>query len=184
MRSRIAGGRKQLLARALGLKSGTALHVVDATGGMGRDAFTLAALGARVTLIERQAPVCALLRDACRRALEASQAQIRAAAERIDIVETDARVWLSSAARYDAVYLDPMYPEDGKSALPQKEMQLLRELSGGDADADELLQAALRGCGKRVVVKRPLHAAPLAHTPPHAVMRGTQARFDIYLGNG
>ncbi len=79
------------------------------------------------------------------------------------------------------IYLDPMYPDDGKRALPSKEMQILRDLTGGDADADALLDAARQSPVSRVVVKRPAKAPWLAGSKPTLSMEGTQARFDIYL---
>ena len=44
-RLRFGGGRGQDLARAAGLKPGVNPHIVDATAGLGRDAFLLASLG-------------------------------------------------------------------------------------------------------------------------------------------
>lgn len=176
---RIAGGRKQLLAKAIGLHKKSALKVFDGTAGLGRDGFTLAALGATLTLVERNPVLAALLRDAHRRAL--LQSGLRDAAERMHIVEHDSAEGLASAQGFDAIYLDPMYPDDGKRALPGKEMQILRDLTGGDADADALLDAARRSGVARVVVKRPSKAPWLAAAKPTLSMEGTQARFDIYL---
>jgi 16S rRNA (guanine1516-N2)-methyltransferase len=179
IRRRIAAGRRQLLARAVGLHKAPQLRVLDATAGLGRDGYTLAALGAQVTLLERNAMVGALLADARRRALnDAAAAQ---AAARTEVVVADARTLLERAAPYDAIYLDPMYPDLGKTALAKKEMQLLRELTGGDADADDLLAPALANAKRRVVVKRPVKAPPLSGQKPQLCLRGTQARFDIYL---
>ncbi|MGQ0586178.1 MAG: class I SAM-dependent methyltransferase [Gammaproteobacteria bacterium] len=177
VRRRVQGGRRQLLARAIGLHKDRDLTVLDATAGLGRDAFTLAALGARVTLAERNATIAALLADARGRAL-ADPATAEAAA-RTGIVCADARKLMGPTAEFDVVYLDPMYPERGKAALARKEMQLLRELTGGDADADALLAAA-NAC-RRIVVKRPRAAPPLAGRAPSLALSGTQARFDIYL---
>jgi len=174
---RIAGGKRQLLARAVGLHKHAGLRILDATAGLGRDGFVLAALGATVTLCERHPTVAALLADARRRAL-ASPATADAAG-RVDIVAADARDLLDRG--WDVVYLDPMYPDRGKAALAKKELQLLRELTGGDADADALLAPALLNVRHRVVVKRPLKAPPLAGRAPSASLAGTQARFDIYL---
>lgn len=182
LRRRIQGGRRQLLARALGLHRRPALRVADATAGLGRDGFTLAALGAGVTLIERHPSIVALLRDAQRRALQCADAELRAAAARVEIVEADAARWLPQRpGRFDAVHLDPMYPQDGKTALPQKAMQMLRELTGGDADAGRLLDSALSAGARRIAVKRPLRAPPLSARPVDLTMAGTQARYDIYL---
>ena len=179
---RIQAGRRQLLARAVGLHKDPALHVLDATAGLGRDAFTLAALGAQVTLAERNETVAALLADARERAL--ADPATAAAAARTGIVCADGRKLMGPPARFDVVYLDPMYPERGKAALAKKELQLLRELTGGDPDADELLACALSigmNGRRRVVVKRPLSAPALAGREPSFALRGTQARFDIYL---
>jgi 16S rRNA (guanine1516-N2)-methyltransferase len=179
MHSRLAGGKKQLLARAVGLPKNPGLSLLDGTAGLGRDGYLLAFLGARVTMAERNPTVAALLRDAHRRALLDPAAA--AAAARIEIVEADGRSLCTPALppRFDVVYLDPMYPDRGKTALAGRELQILRELTGGDPDAGELLAAA--NAGKRVVVKRPVKAPPLAGRAPSLALTGTQARFDIYL---
>lgn len=181
-RSRIRSGRRQLLARAAGLHRRADASVLDATGGLGRDAFTLAALGANVLLAERQPLVVELLRDAQRRAFESPDTALRVAAERLRIVGTDALEVTRGQGPFDTVYLDPMYPDDGKTALPQKEMQLLRDLSGDDLDADVLL---IHACmlAPRVAVKRPLKAQWLGDRAPQTVLKGTQARFDLYLAS-
>src|SRR3546814_8546154 len=54
MSRRVAAGKQQLLARAIGLHKYKDLSVLDATAGLGRDGFVLAALGAQVTMVERQ----------------------------------------------------------------------------------------------------------------------------------
>lgn len=180
MRSRIRAGRRQLLSRAVGLPRRPGLRLLDATGGLGRDAFTLAALGAQVTLVERQPLVVALLRDAQRRARAAPEAYLREAADRVSVVGSDALDLGADQGPFDSVFLDPMYPDDGKSALPQKEMQLLRDLAGDDPDAAELLAHA-RALAPRVAVKRPSRSVWLGGEKPDAVIEGTQARFDVYL---
>ena len=179
-RSRIRAGRRQLIARAAGLHRLPDARILDATGGLGRDAFTLAALGAHVTLVERQPLVVELLRDAQRRARLVPDALMVEAADRMRIIGSDALDVGLGQGPFDAAYLDPMYPEDGKSALPQKEMQMLRDLAGDDLDAERLLAHALT-LAPRVAVKRPSKAPPLGGARPNAVLEGTQARFDLYL---
>jgi 16S rRNA (guanine1516-N2)-methyltransferase len=63
-RRKFGGGRGQPLAKAIGLKSGANPTVIDATAGYGRDAFVIANLGCKVTLIERQTILWGLLHDA------------------------------------------------------------------------------------------------------------------------
>lgn len=179
MRRRIAGGRRQLLARAVGLNKAADLSILDATAGLGRDAFTLAALGAHVVLVERQPLLLALLRDAHAHAL--ADPAWHAVAARMTIVEADAATILAGDGRWDVVHLDPMYPHRGKDALPQKEMQLLRELCGADDDAGQLLAPALAACRRRVVVKRPARAPFLDDREPAFQLTGTQARYDVYI---
>ena len=67
-RFRSAGGRGQPLAKAAGLKGGKNPFIVDATAGLGRDAFLLASLGATITLIERNDKMHDLLADGLLRA--------------------------------------------------------------------------------------------------------------------
>ena len=56
------GGRKQAIAKAIGLKKGHPVPtVLDHTAGFGRDAFVLASLGCRVQMVERH-PVVASCR--------------------------------------------------------------------------------------------------------------------------
>lgn len=182
-RKRHSGHAREPLARAVGIKSRLlAPSVVDATGGLGRDAFVLACLGCHLTVLERAPLMAALLRDGLARAeADAATAQI---ASRMQLVEGDAAAYLTALVEGenpDVVYLDPMYPERGKSALVKKEMRYLRSLVGDDLDAPALLTAALHAARRRVVVKRPRLAQPLAGPPPSSTLMGNTTRFDIYL---
>jgi len=88
---------------------------------------------------------------------------------------------LPGAERPEVVYLDPMYPHTGKSALQKKEMRLFRRLVGDDEDVPRLLQAALGCATKRVVVKRPRTAPPVLELKPSLAIEGKTTRFDVYL---
>lgn len=185
LRRRILAGRKQLLPRALGLHKKPDLLIADATAGLGRDGFTLAALGARVILVERQPLLVEMLRDALARTAACGEKWAEAACTRVEIVHADAQHWLASTSLpLDAVHLDPMYPDDGKTALPQKGMQMLRALTHGDDDAAGLLAAALASPARRIAVKRPLKAPWLGPLAPASQIEATQARYDIYLPPG
>ncbi|QQS55773.1 MAG: class I SAM-dependent methyltransferase [Candidatus Competibacteraceae bacterium] len=184
-RRRFGGGRGQPLARAIGLKGGAAPTVADVTAGLGRDAFVLACLGCTVWLIERSPVVAVLLRDGLRRA--AHDAEIgQMVRERLHFHSGDGRECLprlTASQRPDVVYLDPMYPHRQKSAWVGKEMRLLRQLAGDDADAPSLLAVALTCAGNRVVVKRPRLAPALSGPPPTARIVTPNTRFDLYRVN-
>lgn len=178
---RVRGGRRQPLSRAVGLHRQTQTHVLDATGGLGRDGFVLAALGATVTLCERNPVLMRLLRDGYARALIRPDVS-QWLNERLHLLAGDARQFMSDdAKRPDVIYLDPMYPARGKHALVKKEMRLLRALVGDDKDAGDLLQTALTHARKRVVVKRPAKAPPLLGYSADLEYKGKQTRYDVYL---
>jgi len=170
-RCRHGGGRKQALAKAIGLKHANNLTVIDATAGLGRDAFILAHLGCHVQMIERSPVVAALLQDGLQRAkLDA----------RLQLIHHDAQHWLLlNKPQPDVIYLDPMYPHRNKSALVKKEMRLLRAVVGEDLDAPALLETALACARRRVVVKRPKWAPSLAE--PSFCIESEKTRFYVYV---
>ncbi len=176
---RRAGNRKQPLARAVGLPDRTPT-VVDATAGLGRDAFRLAMLGCRVTAIERSPVVGALLRDGLRRARTVPELE-DLLDQRLTLLTGDARdhlAQLSDDERPDVVYLDPMFPvAPNASALTKKEMRVFHLLVGDDGDADSLARAAAR---HRVVVKR-MSNTPTLGGEPDICYPGKIARYDVYL---
>jgi hypothetical protein len=62
-RRKFGGGRGEAVAKAVGIKGSYLPDVVDATAGLGRDAFVLASVGCRVRMLERNPVVAALLDD-------------------------------------------------------------------------------------------------------------------------
>jgi len=180
---RLAGAsRRQPIARAVGMKKRTPT-VVDATAGLGRDAMLLARLGCSVTAVERSPIAAALLRDALVRA-SAESAVGKLMPHELTLVVGDAAALLAAMSEQEApdvVYLDPMYPPSGKSALPKKAMRILRRLVGDDPDADALLAAARRIARERVVVKRTPRATALASSSPTMSYRGKLVRYDVYV---
>lgn len=119
-RRKFGGGRGQSIAKAVGLKAGANPTVVDATAGLGRDAFVLASLGCQVTMLERHPVVAALLADGLQRAQQDSEigGWMR---ERMSLRSGPALENLQQLGfTPDVVYLDPMFPHRQKSALVKK----------------------------------------------------------------
>lgn len=177
------GGRGQPIAKAIGLKTyGLPLTVIDATAGLGQDAFVLACLGCNITLIERSPIIANLLQDALQRA--AAITVLKPITDLMHIINADSKKILASlppAAFPDVVYLDPMFPLRNKTALVKQEMRILKEIVGDDPDADELLTVARQVALRRVVVKRPRIAPYLNNVLPHSSQIGKANRFDIYM---
>ncbi|QOR40768.1 class I SAM-dependent methyltransferase [Billgrantia diversa] len=183
-RRRFGGGRGQLIARACGLASGGTPSVVDATAGLGRDAFVLASLGAEVLLIERVPAIHALLEDGLVRAVrdpETADIVARMHLAHGDAARDLAALVAASTVAPQVIHLDPMFPHREKSALVKKEMRLFRELAGDDDDAPRLLEAALDVATHRVVVKRPRKAPPIEGPAPQHVIEGKTSRYDLYV---
>lgn len=179
---RLHCGRRQLLARAIGLRPTVNPSVIDATAGLGADSFVLASLGCQVLMLERSAVIHALLLDGLERAR--SDPALASTNARLVLRNQNAVSYLNNlvdADRSDTIYLDPMYPERHQSALTKKEMRMLRELVGDDEEAPELLAAALICARKRVVVKRPRLASIIKGPPPTAQLTGETTRYDVYI---
>jgi len=167
----------QPLRRAIGRRPA---NIADVTAGFGDDACMLASLGHRVIAIERSPIVAELLADGLARAL--ADPLIEELARRIEVMPGDARDLLASLRpRPDVIYIDPMYPvPPRKTALPRRQIQLLRRLVGDDADAALLFRAAWDTGSPRIVVKRPVRAEPLEGTPPTSSQTGKLVRYDVY----
>lgn len=176
------GGRGELLAKACGLKKEYVPRIIDATAGFGRDAVLLASLGCQVQLIERSPLVAAMLTDGWQRA--AQEPFLQPILSKLSLHHGQAIDFfkqLAPTAYPDVVYLDPMFPSRNNSAKVKQEMQSFHVAVGADDDADSLLVPALAIAQKRVVVKRPRHAKPLAAQKPSLVYEGESSRFDVYL---
>ena len=189
-RRKFGGGKGQQIAKAVGIRGGFYPRVVDATAGLGRDAFVLASLGCEVHMIERNPVVRVLLEDGLSRLLRAAldDKELAEVAARLSLEagNQSALAWLQSQEEESipVVYLDPMFPERGRSAKVKKEMAVFHQLVGSDEDADALLAPALSACYFRTVVKRPRLAPHLAGAKPALSLEGKSGRFDIYTKHG
>jgi 16S rRNA (guanine1516-N2)-methyltransferase len=179
-RLRFGGGRGQDLPKAAGFKPGINPHIIDATAGLGRDAFLLASLGATVTMIERSTDMHALLLDGMVRALDAGGVTAEIIS-RMTLIHGDAIQILPSLSP-EIVLVDPMHPPRNKSALVKAEMRQIRAIVGIDDDQTRLMQTALAHASRRVVLKWPAKAAPMADIPPasHQII-GKSVRYDVFM---
>ena len=168
-------GKSELIAKALGLEKKTDV-IVDATVGLASDALFLVQLGYSVIGFERSPLVFLLLQDAIHRWNESK----KPGSGKFQVEFKDAKSGIQSLSEsVRAIYIDPMFPEKKKSALPRKEMQIFKKWVGEDLDGEELLKAALQSKAERVVVKRPLKAEALGKGVVHS-FKGTTVRYDLY----
>lgn len=179
-RFRAGEGRGQALAKAAGLSGGVTPEIVDATAGLGRDAFLLASLGARVTLIERSEVMHGLLAEGLERA-RAEGGRYGETVARMTLIHGDSCTLLPQLSP-QVVLVDPMHPPRGNTALVKKEMRLIREIVGVDADSERLMQVALKSAINRVVLKWPRLAQPMPALPkPSHQIIGKSTRYDVFV---
>ncbi len=188
-RERFGGGKGQAIAKAVGLNKpankGRQLTVIDATAGLARDAFVLATLGCRLTLVEQSPVLVALLQDGIERALLSGDGH-HAVHNFTNLVHADSALYMEhmdADSHPGVIYIDPMYPERKKSALVKKDMQILHKLIGAAQDEQHLLETALQHATQRVVVKRPIHANPVAGIKPSTQISSKKTRYDVYVIN-
>ena len=179
-RLRFGGGRRQHLPKAVGMKGGQPPTIVDATAGLGRDAFLLASLGSQVTLIERSEIIHELLVDGMEAARQAG-GRHKDIIDRMTLIHGDS-IKLLPKMRADVVLVDAMHPPRQKSALVKAEMRAIRDIVGADEDQHILVETALAIAKKRVVLKWPAKAAPLAglRRASHQII-GKSIRYDVFL---
>ncbi|MDA0975234.1 MAG: class I SAM-dependent methyltransferase [Planctomycetota bacterium] len=183
----VAEARRSPVVRGAGTPPGVLL---DATAGFGTDAVRLAAAGWRVIACERNPWIRWLLDEGLAAAREGAgdRDDLAEVAQRVRLVEIpEAREIMAAIAAgaiepVDVVLLDPMYPAErrGKAALPPKSAQMLRALAGEDPQAAELVEPARRIARRRVIVKRPAWASPLAEDVAHSIATKL-LRIDAYL---
>jgi 16S rRNA (guanine1516-N2)-methyltransferase len=198
--------QKEILFKALGqIKTGEqerTTRVLDGTMGLAQDCALAAARGYDVVALEENEMIFSLVEDALLRLRKSLDEDAEALSTPQKNILKNLKILNQSfllplpqqLQNFDVIYLDPMFPESGKSALPQKSMQILKSLLGlgqsaetrGESYFQSLLEYGLRlldwnvkGTG-RLVFKRPLEA-PVLNPAPTSQVRGKMIRFDIYV---
>lgn len=172
----------ELLVRAAKIKGASNHTVIDATAGLGEDAFLLAAAGFTVELYERDPTIAALLRDGLERA--ATDPASTDIVSRMHLHEQDSVSALAALEQSpDVVYLDPMFPERSKSAAVRKKMQLMQRIEHPTTAEDEtaLVEAARTTHPRKIVIKRPVKGPWLANIKPSYSITGTSVRYDVLV---
>ncbi len=173
--------RGELLVKASRLKDfqGTPT-AVDATAGLGEDAFLLASAGFKVQLFEYNPIISALLDDALCRA--ENDPQLAEIAKRMEFCHADSLKALPKLDYTpDVILLDPMFPARQKSGLIKKKFQLLQQLEQPCTDEQQLLSTAVSLKPRKIVIKRPAKGKPLAGTKPSYSISGKAIRYDCLV---
>lgn len=168
--------QRENLIKACRIKHCPNPSILDATCGLGKDAFLLHCAGFQVTATEQNEVIYRLLQDGVRRF---SKVKGRTP---FRLVHAQASQQMKKQL-FDIIYLDPMFPPKNKSALVKKDMQLFQQLHQNQPfDNQGLLLDAIKHASKKVVIKRPKNVAFIAENTPNYQIVGKNYRFDIYLG--
>jgi 16S rRNA (guanine1516-N2)-methyltransferase len=160
-----------LLVKACG-PGGSEQNLLDPFAGYGLDAICLAQAGFSVTAVERERVVWLLLQDVVARQGLAVQTLH---GDGIQLLQ-------ESELQWDVIYLDPMFPQRNKRALPNRGLQHLQFLTEDrtvELDLETLLSVAQRAASGRVVLKRRARD-PVIGLPAFQV-KGQSVRFDVYV---
>ena len=166
------------LAQALGRKTKT---IIDATTGWGQDSLHIFRMGYHLRCIERSPIMIELLNDGFKRLSKLDWVTSLSLTPPDLIYGNASEILLNLNQKPEVIYIDPMFPpKRKKSALAKKSMTVLRGLLGNDEDKEQLFFSAFETATKRVVVKTPGYAEPLAGKPSES-FSGKLLRFDVYL---
>ena len=170
--------KKGALAQALGRKTRT---IIDATTGWGQDSLHIFRMGYELRCIERSPVMVELLDDGFKRLAQLDWVK-NIQMTTPELISGDAiEVLAKLDEKPECIYIDPMFPpKRKKSALAKKSMTVLRDLLGDDEDKEQLFEMAFQAATKRVVVKSPDYAEPLAGKPNES-FSGKLLRYDVYL---
>ena len=181
MLHRVTNGRlaHEMLVKAVKSEK-EELRAIDATAGMGEDAFLLAAYGYDVTLYEQNPVVAALLKDALRRGKK--HPILKEIVPRMHLLQGDSIEYLRKEMDpVDVIYLDPMFPKRQKSGLINKKLQLIQKLEPPCSTEKDLFDAAIKANPSRIIVKRPLKSPFLDGRKPSYDLKGKAIRYDCYV---
>ena len=172
---------RDLLVKAVQGRQKEPLQILDATAGFCVDATILAAMGHRVVACEASPFVYELVKDGLVRARQQGLTLLP------ELYHQNVIEWLQAnrSLTPDVIYIDPMFQPSGKKALPDKQMQLLRQVAHV-GDFSSLLELCRRRALLRVVVKQPLKGGRTVVSPDYSI-KGKRVRYDIYgrvEGNG
>lgn len=177
--------RKAPIARAVSVAGKTfeETHVVDATGGLGVDAFTLAFLGFKVTVIERDPIIYTLLQDGYQRGVQCKET--KEVLERMTLVHSDSFDYFNnilarapSENDVDVVFLDPMYPLKDKVALPKKSMMIARRFLPKTSSLEEFIEISRKVSKHKVVLKRPYYEK--SQNSETTTFSGRSTNFEVH----
>ena len=184
----------QALVKAIGFKN-QALFILDTTAGWLKDSFLMTQLGCQVQAIESHPFVFHFSKVSweafCSKSSSAGRAKSKEMEKKLNPSElagslklllgnsVDHLISLKKYEDYpDVVFIDPMFGGRKKSTS-KKDLRILKELTGGKNNKEEIFQSALLKAKQRVVVKRHKLEKPLKPKPLFS-FKGQSVCYDVF----
>ena len=178
--------------------------VIDATAGLGNDAYVISTFGFPMIWIERNPIIYSLLRDGFERITTSTvlspptdvhhQQRLFNCQSVREVLNIEACEYVPNVAsqKVDVIYLDPMFTSESvaKKSTPKKGMQALRSLyhqsqflsiseqiAWERKELDQLIEWARSFASSKVILKRP-KTAPKHPLVTHSYSESDNIRFD------
>lgn len=166
--------RENILKKAISFDANKPKKILDSTGGLGHDAFILALLGQKITVIEKNKGLCALFEVS----LEdlPSTEYFNRAKENINIVNSDSKKFRKRLKDYDLVYVDPMFKNRGKAGRSGA-LTLMSQYLDDFSDVSNIF---LESEFNKIVVKRQKLFKSISSITPNSVINGKSIDFHIF----
>lgn len=173
--------KKIKIIKAIKIKKNKFINIIDATAGLGKDAFIFFSYGCKVTMIERHPILSILLFDGLKRGYQDKKIG-HLIKKNINIIyNTSMNINQLNIPKPDVIYLDPMFQKKKNNALSKKEIRTIQNLVKYDFNTNLLFQKCFLFCKNKVVVKRPKNEKTISKKKPNYNIKTKKYRFDIYL---
>jgi len=131
-------------------------YILDATGGIGLDAFFFAYMGMNVVILERDPMIFTLLQDGYHRGMQFDG--LKDILERMNIINISMEEYLENlgdSSKPNVIFLDPTYPSTkGKfSPFIKTTLRIIRFLVGPSSSTSSLLDISKKYAIEKVVLK-------------------------------
>lgn len=166
---------ESLIKKAIGFSEKKQQTILDTTGGLGHDAFIIALLGEKVTLIEKNIGLCILIEEAMDSL--PSTSYFSEAISRITIINADSREFIHMAKEFDVIFVDPMFNSNKKLKRTQQMEFLDNYLEEYDDPSLDFYETKFQ----RMVVKKELRSLCGIKAEPAISLKGSSVRYDVYF---
>ncbi|WP_343182522.1 class I SAM-dependent methyltransferase [Buchnera aphidicola] len=174
---------KRKIIKAVKIKKKKKINILDATAGLGKDAFILFSHGYNITMIERNPILSILLEDGLKRGFKDKMIGTLIKKKMKLIYASSININQMNLQKPDVIYIDPMFPSYKQKSLPKKNIKIIKKIVGSDLDSINLFHECMKFSVYKIVVKRPKTSSYISCHKPSYSIKTKKYRFDIYINH-